>query len=97
MQALRQISAEEIKRLIQILQTADEQYAEQGDGEEPTVEPPILRESCPPRSPKLELNPADVLTTCKFVFRDGWVLWGSNAHLQWQQDDREQSYLLGHR
>lgn len=67
---MRQISAEEIKRLIQILRTADEQYAEQADDDEPTVEPAILRESFPPRDKKHELNPADVLTTCKFVFRD---------------------------
>lgn len=70
-QALRTINAEEIKRLIKLLETANNQYAEQDDDDQPTVEPPILRETYAPCDSKNEMNVADVLVTCNFLFRDG--------------------------
>ncbi|KAL1412750.1 ATP-dependent DNA helicase II subunit 1 [Vanrija albida] len=70
-QAVRQINPSDIKRLVKLLQTANEQYDKQEDNDEPTVEPPILRKTFPPCAPKNELNLADVLSTCNFLFRDG--------------------------
>lgn len=69
-QALRTISADEIKRLIKVLESADDEYAAQGDTDEPTTEPAILRETYPPVKPDEELNPADVLRACLYLFRD---------------------------
>jgi ATP-dependent DNA helicase 2 subunit 1 len=70
-QALRQIVVEDIKRLFQLLETANQQYDEQSESDEPTVEPAILRETFPPIDSKDELNVADVFVTCNFLFRDG--------------------------
>lgn len=70
-QAVRQINPSDIKRLVKLLQTANEQYDEQEDNDEPTVEPAILRKTFPPCAPRNELNIADVLSTCNFLFRDG--------------------------
>lgn len=53
------------------METANEQYETQGDTDEPTVEPAILRETFPPSDPKSQLNVADMLVTCNFLFRDG--------------------------
>lgn len=68
LQPLQQINAEQIKKLIKLVDLAEEQYAAQEDPDEPTIEPPILRETFPPAT--TELNVADVLVTCNFLFRD---------------------------
>ncbi|TXT12925.1 hypothetical protein VHUM_01326 [Vanrija humicola] len=80
-QAVRQINPADIKRLVKILQTANEQYAEQEDNDEPTVEPPILRKTFPPCAPRNELNIADVLSTCNFLFRDGGTKLAGNKRV----------------
>lgn len=71
-QNLRTINAEEIKKVIKLLQEADEQYNEQAEEDEDaeTVEPSILKEVFPPCKAEDELNIADVLVTCNFLFRD---------------------------
>ncbi|WOO82294.1 ATP-dependent DNA helicase II subunit 1 [Vanrija pseudolonga] len=80
-QAVRQINPSDIKRLVKLLQTANEQYDEQEDSDEPTVEPPILRKTFPPCAPKNELNIADVLSTCNFLFRDGGTKLAGNKRV----------------
>lgn len=67
-QNLRMINAEEIKRVIKLKERADEQYDAQDEGD--TVQPPVLGEEFPPCKDKDELNIADVLVTCNFLFRD---------------------------
>lgn len=69
-QPLRTISAEEIKRLIKLLEQANDEYAEQADGDTPTVEPAVLRETYPSIAPKDELNTAGVFQACMYLFRD---------------------------
>lgn len=69
-QSLRTISAEEIKRLIKLLERADEEYTSQAEDEGATVEPPILRETYPFIAPKDELNTAGVFQACMYLFRD---------------------------
>ncbi|KLT41005.1 SPOC domain-like protein [Cutaneotrichosporon oleaginosum] len=69
-QPLRTISAEEIKRLIKLLERANDEYAEQEDGDAPTVEPTVLRENFPPVALKDELNTAGVFQACMYLFRD---------------------------
>jgi ATP-dependent DNA helicase 2 subunit 1 len=51
------------------LEEANEQYNSQGEDEE-TIEPEALREAFPPCTKMEELNIADVLVTCNFLFRD---------------------------
>jgi ATP-dependent DNA helicase 2 subunit 1 len=71
-QNLRTISAEEIKKAVKLLEEADEQYSEMAEGDEgaETEEPAVLRELFPPCKEEDELNIADVLVTCNFLFRD---------------------------
>lgn len=63
-----------MKRLAKLMQTAKEQYEAQGDDEAvETTEPEILRETFPPIEMSHEMNIANVIQTCNFLFRDGWV------------------------
>lgn len=70
-QPLRQISAEDIKRIYKIVQQANAQYDEQSESDDETVEPAILREMFPPRPVNDEVNIANLLMECNHVFRDG--------------------------
>lgn len=73
-QTLRTINAEEMKRLVKLMQTAKEQYEAQDDDETvETTEPEILRKTFPPIEESHEMNIANVIQTCNFLFRDGWV------------------------
>jgi ATP-dependent DNA helicase 2 subunit 1 len=67
-QELKTINAEEIKRVIKLMEAANEQYESQ-EGDE-NVQPDILEETFPPCKRGDELNIADVLVTCNFIFRD---------------------------
>ena len=70
-QSLRTINAEEIKRMIKLMERAEHEYSEQSSDEDvPTEEPPILKETFAPCKKGDELNIADVLVTCNFLFRD---------------------------
>lgn len=63
-----------MKRLAKLIQTAKEQYEARGDDEAvETTEPEILRETFPPIEESHEMNIANVIQTCNFLFRDGWV------------------------
>ena len=68
-QALRTISAEEIKKIIKLMEAVSDRYLSIPDSDE-TVEPQILRETFPPCEEAQRLNVADVLVTCNFLFRD---------------------------
>lgn len=68
-QNLRMINAEEIKKIIKLVERAEEEYTSMGDDEEAT-EPTVLKEAFPPARKGQELNIADVLVTCNFLFRD---------------------------
>lgn len=70
-QELRQISAEDIKRIYKIVEQANAQYDQQSESDDETVEPAILRELFPPRPASDEVNIANVFTECNHVFRDG--------------------------
>jgi ATP-dependent DNA helicase 2 subunit 1 len=67
-QELKTINAEEIKRVIKLMEVANEQYESQGGDE--NAQPDILEETFPPCKRGDELNIADVLVTCNFIFRD---------------------------
>ncbi|WWC72003.1 uncharacterized protein I206_105962 [Kwoniella pini CBS 10737] len=70
-QNLRTISAEEIKRIVKLLEKAKDQYdAQNEDDGHKTVQPEILGLTFPPCDKEEELNIADVLVTCNFLFRD---------------------------
>jgi ATP-dependent DNA helicase 2 subunit 1 len=52
------------------MERANEQYLND-DGEDSTaVQPAVLGETFPPCSKDKELNIAEVLVTCNFIFRD---------------------------
>jgi ATP-dependent DNA helicase 2 subunit 1 len=87
LQQLQQINAEDIKRLIKLVEEADEQYDAQGsDGDTATVEPPIISDTFPPSDAKTEMNVADMLVTCNFMFRDWYVMsLGSMLTGQWHE------------
>lgn len=72
-QKLRQISAEDIKRIYKIVQQANAEYDQQSETDEETVEPPILRKLFPPRPADDEVNIANVFTDSNHLFRDGCV------------------------
>ncbi|WVR00189.1 hypothetical protein IAU59_007331 [Kwoniella sp. CBS 9459] len=70
-QTLRTINAEEIKRIVKLLEIAKDQYTSQGDDDGvKSEEPEVFREKFPPCEEEEELNIADVLVTCNFLFRD---------------------------
>lgn len=70
-QNLRTINAEEIKKVIKLLEVADEEYAEAQESQKgKTTELKALMEAFPPCEESDELNIADVLVTCNFLFRD---------------------------
>lgn len=65
------INAEEMKKIIKLLEAAQEEYAEQDtDIDTPTIQPATLAQAFPPAKEGEELNVADVLVTCNFLFRD---------------------------
>lgn len=68
-QNLRTINAEEIKKIIKLVESAEQQYLALEEGGDPE-EPEILGETFPPAKKGDELNIADVLVTCNFLFRD---------------------------
>lgn len=53
------------------MEAANEQYLSYMDDDDPkTAQPAILSETFPPCEADKELNVADVLVTCNFIFRD---------------------------
>lgn len=55
------------------MELANEQYlthTDEDDEEAKTVQPEILAQTFPPCDKDKELNIADVLVTCNFIFRD---------------------------
>ncbi|KIR62445.1 ATP-dependent DNA helicase II subunit 1 [Cryptococcus bacillisporus CA1873] len=87
-QTLRTINAEEMKRLAKLMQTAKEQYEAQGDDEAvETTEPEILRETFPPIEESHEMNIANVIQTCNFLFRDGGTQLKGNKRVFWITDN----------
>ena len=74
-QPLNTINAEEMKRIIKLVQVAQSEYDQMRDAdEEETVQPKILSKTFPPAKDGEELNIADVLVTCNFLFRDAYVV-----------------------
>ncbi|KAK6909437.1 hypothetical protein I203_103455 [Kwoniella mangroviensis CBS 8507] len=70
-QNLRTINAEEIKRIVKLMERAKDQYDAQGKDEDvKTEEPEVFSETFPPCDKSEEMNIADVLVTCNFLFRD---------------------------
>ncbi|KAJ9102284.1 hypothetical protein QFC19_004832 [Naganishia cerealis] len=69
-QPLRQINAEEIKRLKSLLEDANAELARQPEKEGFREEPNILRETFQPISGEETLDMADVFECCNHVFRD---------------------------
>ncbi|OCF61269.1 hypothetical protein L486_00916 [Kwoniella mangroviensis CBS 10435] len=70
-QNLRIINAEEIKRIVKLMERAKDQYDAQGKDEDvKTEEPEVFSETFPPCDKSEEMNIADVLVTCNFLFRD---------------------------
>ncbi|WVO14247.1 hypothetical protein L204_101879 [Cryptococcus depauperatus] len=69
-QPLHTINTDEMKRLVKLVQTAKEQYESQSkDKTVETIEPDILQKAFP--AIDQELNVADVLRICNFMYRDG--------------------------
>lgn len=66
------INAEEIKKIIKLVEAVQEQYDDMDDDSTP-IEPEILAETFPPAKDGDMLNIADVLATCNFMFRDASV------------------------
>lgn len=70
-QPLRTINAEEMKKIIKLLESAQGEYGDQDSDEDtPTVQPDSLSQAFPPAKEGNELNVVDVLVTCNFLFRD---------------------------
>ncbi|WVQ67007.1 uncharacterized protein L199_005199 [Kwoniella botswanensis] len=70
-QNLRTINAEEIKRIVKLMERAKDQYDAQGKDEDvKTEQPEVFSETFPPCDQSEEMNIADVLVTCNFLFRD---------------------------
>ena len=70
-QPLRTINAEEMKKIIKLNERVQSEYEAQHDDENtPSVQPAALAEAFPPANKGEELNVADVLVTCNFLFRD---------------------------
>nr|P0CO50.1 RecName: Full=ATP-dependent DNA helicase II subunit 1; AltName: Full=ATP-dependent DNA helicase II subunit Ku70 [Cryptococcus neoformans var. neoformans JEC21]P0CO51.1 RecName: Full=ATP-dependent DNA helicase II subunit 1; AltName: Full=ATP-dependent DNA helicase II subunit Ku70 [Cryptococcus neoformans var. neoformans B-3501A] len=87
-QTLRTINAEEMKRLVKLMQTAKEQYEAQDDDETvETTEPEILRKTFPPIEESHEMNIANVIQTCNFLFRDGGTQLRGNKRVFWITDN----------
>ncbi|RXK40524.1 hypothetical protein M231_02176 [Tremella mesenterica] len=81
-QSLRTINAEEIKRILKLVERANGQYEEQHeDDSTPTVEPEALVEAFPPCAEGEQLNIADVLVTCNFLFRDAGTKLAGNKRV----------------
>ncbi|WVQ74248.1 hypothetical protein IAR50_003845 [Cryptococcus sp. DSM 104548] len=71
-QSLRTINAEEMRKLAQLMSAANEEYENQNPKEK-SQEPEILGETFQPIAKSEEMNMANVLRTCNFLFRDGGV------------------------
>lgn len=70
-QNLRMINAEEIKRIIKLVEAVQAEYeAQDVDEDVKTIEPDTLKEEFPARKKGQELNTTEVLRTCNTVFRD---------------------------
>ncbi|WWC91681.1 uncharacterized protein L201_006627 [Kwoniella dendrophila CBS 6074] len=70
-QKLRTINAEEIKRIVKLMERAKEQDDALGDDDGiKTKQPEIFSDNFPACDKEEELNIADVLVTCNFLFRD---------------------------
>ncbi|KAJ9122348.1 hypothetical protein QFC22_001769 [Naganishia vaughanmartiniae] len=69
-QPLRQINAEEIKRIKSLLEDANAELAEQPEDEDARKEPEILSETFQPIQADEMLDMADVFECCNHVFRD---------------------------
>lgn len=69
-QPLRQINAEEIKRIKSLLEDANAQLAEQPEDEDARKEPDVLSETFQPIDADEMLDMADVFECCNHVFRD---------------------------
>ncbi|KAK8853185.1 hypothetical protein IAR55_003887 [Kwoniella newhampshirensis] len=81
-QSLRTINAEEIKRIVKLVEVAKDQYDNQGDDEDvQTTQPDVFGETFPPCGQKEELNIADVLVTCNFLFRDAGTKLAGNKRV----------------
>ncbi|KAI9634077.1 SPOC like C-terminal domain-containing protein [Dioszegia hungarica] len=78
-QNLRTINAEEIKKIIKLVEQADEEYREMD--EEAEEEPAILKETFPSAKKGDEMNIADVLVTCNFLFRDAGTKLAGNKRV----------------
>jgi ATP-dependent DNA helicase 2 subunit 1 len=55
------------------MEAANEQYLShlnEDDDDAPAIQPEILSETFPPCEKDKELNVAEVLVTCNFIFRD---------------------------
>jgi len=70
-QPLRTINAEEMKKVIKLVEAAQDQYqAQEEDEDKVTTQPQAISEAFPAADETSELNIADVLVTCNFLFRD---------------------------
>ncbi|WWD19602.1 hypothetical protein CI109_104064 [Kwoniella shandongensis] len=81
-QSLRTINAEEIKRIVKLMEVAKDQYDNQEPDEDvETTQPEVFGETFPSCSKKEELNIADVLVTCNFLFRDAGTKLAGNKRV----------------
>ena len=69
-QPLRTINAEEMKKVIKLVEAAQDQYRAQEEDDAVTTQPQAISEAFPAADETAELNIADVLVTCNFLFRD---------------------------
>ncbi|KAL7418434.1 ATP-dependent DNA helicase II subunit 1 [Cryptotrichosporon argae] len=88
-QALRTLSAEEIKRIIKLVERAADEYKDQDNDDEKTVQPACLSEQFPPCDKSDEMNVADVLVTCNFLFRDAGTKLAGNKRVFLVTDNDE--------
>ena len=61
------INAEEIKRIVKLIEQARDEHDALDEG---GSQPAVIGENFPPCQKGDELNIADVLVTCNFLFRD---------------------------
>ncbi|ORY33453.1 SPOC like C-terminal domain-containing protein [Naematelia encephala] len=80
-QPLTTINAEEIKKIIKLVERARDEYTAQEEEEGKTRQPEVLGETFPPCKEGDELNIADVLVTCNFLFRDAGTKLAGNKRV----------------
>ncbi|KAI5453371.1 ATP-dependent DNA helicase II subunit 1 [Naganishia albida] len=94
-QPLRQVNAEEIKRVRSLLEDANNELAEQPKDEDERTEPDILRGTFKPIDPEEALDMADVFECCNHVFRDaGTKLTGTKRVFLVTNNDRPERAVL---